>query len=113
MPRVKLDGVSEGMVVAADVKNMDDMLLIPAGCALSARHIKMLRTWGVSEIQIEGEESGSTTLLKIAPEVLERLESELKKFFWDFDAAAPAQKEIFNLVLRRRARASLNHGQLH
>lgn len=110
MPRVKLDAVTEGMLVAADVKNMDDMLLIPAGCELSARHIKILRTWGISEIQIDGEEKNSTTLLKISPEVLQRLDAELRKLFWQFDAGSAAQQEIFKLALRRRARAAITQG---
>ncbi len=96
------------MVVAADVKNLDDMLLIPAGCELSARHIKILRTWGISDIQIEGNEKSSTTFLKISPETLLKLENELKGIFWDFDTESPAQQEIFKIALRRRARAALN-----
>ena len=108
MPRVKLESVTEGMIVAADVKNMDDMLLIPAGCELNSRHIKILRTWGVSEIQVDGEEKGSTTLLKIDPKLLEKLEAELKSLFWNFEKDLPAQQEIFKLALRRRARAVLN-----
>jgi hypothetical protein len=110
MPKVKLDAVTEGMTVAADVKNMDDMLLVPAGCVLTARHIKILRTWGISEIQTDGEEQTSTTLMTIAPEVLHRLEDELLSTFWEFDATSPAQNEIFKLALRRRARAYLNQG---
>jgi hypothetical protein len=113
MPKIKLDAVTEGMTVAADVKNMDDMLLAPAGCILTARHIKILRTWGISEIQIDGEEQGSTTLMTIAPDVLHRLEDELMKIFWDFDPALPAQQEIFKLALRRRARAFLNQTPSH
>ena len=108
MPRVKLDSVTEGMVVTADVKNMDEMLLIPAGCELTARHVKILRTWGISEIQVDGAENDSTTLLKIAPEMLQRLEAELKKIFWEFDPENPVQREIFKLALRRRARNALN-----
>lgn len=104
-----MDSVCEGMIVAADVKNMDDMLLIPAGCELSARHIKVLRTWGIAEIQVDGEEQASTTMMKIAPEVLERLEAELRKQFWSLDPESEAQKEVFNLALRRRARAVVNH----
>lgn len=100
----------EGMVVAAEVKNMDDMLLIPAGCELSQRHIKILRTWGISEIQVEGAEQTSTTLLKIAPEVLQRLEAELRKLFWQFDPASTAEQEVFKLALRRRARAAIAQG---
>jgi hypothetical protein len=116
MPKVKLDAVNEGMVVTADVKNMDEMLLIPAGCELTARHIKILRTWGISEIQVDGAESDSTTLLKIAPEILQRLEAELKKIFWEFDPDNAAQREIFKLALRRRARNALNqvgHAAIH
>lgn len=109
MARVKVDALSEGMVVAADVKNMDDMLLLPAGCELTARHIKVLRTWGISEIQVEGGgPSGSTTLLKVAPEILENLRAELKALFWPGDHDAPAQQEIFRLALRNRVRIHLN-----
>jgi hypothetical protein len=108
MPKIKLDAVSEGMTVAADVKNMDDMLLVPAGCVLTERHIKILRTWGISEVQIDGEEQGSTTLMTIAPDVLCRMEDELRKTFWEFDSKLPVQQEIFKLALRRRARAFLN-----
>ena len=108
MPRVKLDAVIEGMTVAADVKNMDDMLLIPAGCVLSARHINILRTWGISEVQTEGEEQEAATLITIAPEILEKLEAELKNSFWQYDPKSPVQHEIFQLALRRRARAFLN-----
>jgi hypothetical protein len=112
MPRVKLDSVIEGMTVAADVKNMDDMLLIPSGCTLTARHINILRTWGISDIVTEGEDQSSTTLVTLAPEILQELNDELKKHFWDYDEKIPAQKEIFNLALRRRARAALaeTHG---
>jgi hypothetical protein len=113
MPRVKLDAVAEGMTVAADVKNMDDMLLIPAGAVLTARHIKILRTWGISEIQTDGEEEGSTTLMTIAPDVLQKMQDELVKLFWDFNANEPVQQEIFKLALRRRARAFLNTTSTH
>lgn len=110
MPRIKLDSVVEGMTVAADVKNMDDMLLIPAGCILTARHINILRTWGISEIQTEGEEQEATTLITIAPEILAKLEAELQKLFWQYDPGSSVQREIFQLALRRRARAFLNQG---
>lgn len=97
------------MVVAAEVKNMDDMLLLPAGCELTERHIKVLRTWGVSEIQIEGGgRTGSTTLLKVAPELLEKFRAELNALFWPGDSEGAAQKEIFRLALRGRVRAHLN-----
>lgn len=109
MPKIKLDAVTEGMIVAADVKNMDDMLLIPAGCELTARHINILRTWGISEIQTEGNDAPNP-LTTIAPEVLRRLQDELSKIFWNYDPNFPAQQEVFRLALLRRARTAATQG---
>lgn len=110
MRKVKLDDLQEGMVVAADVKNLDDMLLIPAGSELTARHIRILRTWGIPEVAVEtgGEgEENTDPLLKLAPETAAKLESDVRSRFWKLDGTNPAQKELLRLTLRRAARQLL------
>lgn len=105
--KVKLDDLQEGMKVAADVKNLDDMLLIPAGCELTARHIRILQTWGVAEVSIEsGEEDTNVNdpLKRLPPEVLERLQGEVASSFQALDLAQPVQAELFRLLVLRRAR---------
>ena len=52
MSRIKTEQLKEGMVVVTDVKNMDDMLLIPAGAKLTSRQIGILQSWGVLEIDV-------------------------------------------------------------
>jgi hypothetical protein len=106
MPKIKLDSLQEGMVVAADVRNMDDMLLLPAGCELSGRHIQILRTWGVAEVMVEatGEaEAAADPLAKLSPEEAARLEAEVRSQFHNYDEANVVQKELLRLMLRRRA----------
>jgi hypothetical protein len=106
MPKVKLDNLNEGMVTAAEIRNSDDMLLIPSGCELTARHIRVLKTWGIPEIQVEacGEaEDPSNPLLKLSPEQVAAIESEMRARFWRFDEANPVQQEILKLTVRRRA----------
>ena len=105
--RVKLDDLQEGMKVAVEVKNMDDMLLIPAGCELTGRHIRILQTWGITEVSVEstGEEAEAVDPLKqVAPEVLERLTVEVQQACPALDMTQPVQAELFRILLARKVR---------
>jgi hypothetical protein len=110
MPRVKTELLQEGMVVVTDVKNMDDMLLIPAGCTLTERQINILQAWGVEEIEVQqaGDTGNSDPLARLSPEVLARLTAEIKAHFWQPDEANPVFVEIFKLMLQRRARRAVS-----
>ena len=107
MPKIKLASVHEGMVVTTDVKNMDHMLLISAGCVLTEKHINVLHAWGIAEVRIESgtavDDSGDI-LQEIPAEVLEHIRIELTSIFWEPIDKSSVQAEAFDLVLRRRAR---------
>jgi hypothetical protein len=106
MPRVKTELLQEGMVVANDVKNIDDMLLIPAGCSLTERQINILQAWGVTEIEIQNSDALGDTdpLTKLTPEQFAKATAEVKSLFWKPDESNPVYEEIFKLILSRRAR---------
>jgi hypothetical protein len=110
MPKVKLESLQEGMVVTSDVKNMDNMLLIPAGCALTEKHINILNAWGIPEIQVQScdnsEDSGDI-LQKLPPATLAKITRELQAIFWEPTDKTPIQKEVFDLMLLRAARQAL------
>jgi hypothetical protein len=105
MPRIKTELLQEGMVVSCDVKNIDNMLLIPSGCKLTARQIGILQAWGVSQIDVAtlGEGGDTDRLAKMAPEMVEKLSQEIRDTFWKVDEADPVFAELFKLLLRRRA----------
>ncbi|MGA2867106.1 MAG: hypothetical protein ABSF95_21735 [Verrucomicrobiota bacterium] len=110
MPNVKLEALQEGMVVTTDVRNLDNMLLIPAGCALSDRHINILCAWGIAEIQVEAcedSEDAKDLLQQLPPGRLDQLTRELAATFWEPVDKGPVQQEVFNLVLRRQAKRAL------
>ena len=107
MPKVKIEQLREGMLVAAEVKNMDNMLLLPAGCRLTQRHINILEAWGIAEVNIEDAGQAAqpaNPLAVLSPAELERLTEQTKALFWELDLASPVQAAVFNAVLRRRAR---------
>ena len=105
MPRIKTESLTEGMVVSADVKNIDQMLLIPSGCTLTARQIGILQAWGVDNIEVTSAgDSGSADMLETMPaDALERLTAEVRASFWKADDADPVFAELFKVILRRRA----------
>ena len=108
MPKIKIESIQEGMVVVSDVKNIDNMLLIPAGCTLSGRQINILKAWGVGEVEVVASEAHEETdiLTKLSAEEVERLSAEVKKRFWRVDESNPVFMEIFILILQRQVRAT-------
>jgi molybdopterin biosynthesis enzyme len=105
MPRVKTELLQAGMQVASDVKNIDNMLLIPAGAELTERHIGILEAWGVTdvEVQVSAGAEDADPLAKLPPEVVARLTAEIKSRFWQADESNPVYLEVVKLMLHRRA----------
>jgi hypothetical protein len=106
MPQVKTESLKEEMVVTRDVKNIDNMLLIPSGTTLTERHINILQAWGVAEIEVKDSPAGDAAndpLAKLSPEELAKLTDEVKARFWKPDETNPIFTEVFNIILRRRA----------
>ena len=99
------------MVVAGDVKNIDNMLLIPAGCALTRRHINILQAWGVLEIDVQGSPTAEDTdpLAELSPDETAKLSAELRSIFWQPEDSNPVFAEIFKLMLQRRVRRNKAH----
>ena len=106
MPRIQTDALKEGMVVACDVKNIDNMLLIPEGCALTERQINILQAWGVAEIEVQNSQAieDPNPLAKLAPEEIAKLAAEIQSLFWEPDTSNSVIAEILKVILQRRAR---------
>lgn len=110
MLRVKADQLKEGMRVARDVKNIDGMLLVAAATELNARQVDILQSWGVTEVEIEGDANQASLcnpMARLSAEDLSRLTAELKARFWRPEEFSPVQTEIFALMLERQARRSM------
>ena len=76
MTTVKTTEIEEGMVLAHEVKGPNGKLLLAKDTVLNAKHIRILKTWGINEITIPGgpeenEETFSQEELDSAAEVFE------------------------------------------
>ncbi len=107
MPRTKTESLQPGMVVASDVKNIDGMLLFPAGASLTERQIDILQAWGVAEIDVQADpdsENNSDPLAKLPPEVLAQWTAEAKALFWKLNENDLIEAEVLKLMLHRRVK---------
>jgi len=108
--RVKAEELQPGMVVAAEVKNLDGMLLAPSGCELSERQIGILQAWGVTEVDIEATAEAAQArdpLAQLPPETLAKITADLRARYWKPDDFGPVPAEIYKLMLLRQARRIL------
>jgi hypothetical protein len=79
---VNIAEVKPGMVLAADAVNPRGALLIRAGQSLNEKNIRMLKSWGVSNVLvIRDEEEEETGEEDIAAPDDQTIEEEVRKRF--------------------------------
>lgn len=107
MGLLTIDSVEEGMVLKSDVHDRSGRLLLGSGAELNAKHIRMFRTWGVTEADIVGiddQACGTSLAADLDPACMEAAENELRPLFRNADLSYPAMGELFRLCLLRKVR---------
>jgi hypothetical protein len=106
--KVTLDNLTPQMVLGADVRDRSGRLLLGGGTELTERHLYILRTWGVVEVEIVGIEDGCTDTKApetIDPKLLEPIESKIYPIFSHTDKEHPAIKELMRMRIIREAKS--------
>ncbi|MCW8918597.1 MAG: hypothetical protein OQL08_07245 [Gammaproteobacteria bacterium] len=94
-----------GMVLGADVKDLSGRLLLNAGTEVQQQHLKVLRTWGVSGVEVVGEGGeepavgdSHTVAAALSPEALTAIEGEIEKRFVAVTLSHPVMVALVALV---------------
>ncbi len=104
MPKkVSLEELEEGSVLASPVLNSFGQTLVGAGATLTAKHLNVLKTWGVHQVNIKTEDDSDIEgASKISDEVKKVAEEQFnKRLKWK-----PSNKfewEIYNIGLMNAA----------
>jgi hypothetical protein len=106
MSLIPYHDLQPGMTVAAHVLGPDGRILIPAGKALEARHLTLLRAWGIGEIQI----GDAPRLPRPDARTIRMAEDEARAKLGTADQTDPFIKELLRLCALRRLRAHLTGG---
>lgn len=105
-----INDIKEGMVLAGDITNRHGNILLKAGSALSAKDILILKTWGITEIDVEGVDRDKVQqreMESLSPEVLEKIEGELAELFPEV-ADNPIIQELYRITRKFKLKDALS-----
>ena len=112
MANVNVAQIEPGMVLGDDLKDQNGRFLLAKGVELSTKHLKIMKTWGVVEADIDGvteQEMGEKQAANIDPQILEKAEEIEKQRFNLSDLEHEAVQHLFQIcVLRRAKKISIN-----
>lgn len=96
------------MVLASDLKGSGGRLLLPAGVELQDNHLRTLKAWGVSEVDVcvdeeEEEQENDSVSPKVSENQLAQARNYLQSFFALTDLQHPAIANIFNYATQHTA----------
>ena len=107
MALVLIENLVPGMVVKHNVKDRSGRLLLTEGTALEAKHLGILRMWGVMEVEVnaeaEPEPDRPAPQEDLDAQALERAAREIAAIFVHNDPEHPCIRELMHLCTRRRA----------
>jgi len=64
MSKITTNDIEPGMILSSDVKDRGGRTLLKAGVELTEKHLKVFKTWGITHIEVEGDET-TTSLQEV------------------------------------------------
>ena len=97
MGLINVDKIEPGMVLADKVLTSKRMMLLPEGTTLTEGHLMTFKTWGITEVNVVGEnDSGAAE--ELSPEEKEALREEIDKIFKFNNLSGPFTKKLHELA---------------
>lgn len=104
MVKLHIDDLEVGMRLGCDLKGANGRFLLPKGVEIEEKHLRILKIWGVNEIDIEGEIEGEgASKANFSPAILERSKELVDDLFALSNTEFPPVIELQRLSLNKTA----------
>jgi len=90
-----------GMVLAADVLDQRGRLLVPAGKELSEKHVRALPAWGVTRLEVDGDDVAGVA--EVEPWAREEATAEIDRIFSRVNRDHPLMAALGPVCVERKA----------
>jgi putative nucleotidyltransferase with HDIG domain len=97
---VNVDDLRKGMVLASDLKDSVGRFLLRQGTVIQDKHIHILKSWGITEADIEGldrKKASDEIKLQIDPDILQKCEDYASALFQYSNSDHEAIRELKRL----------------
>lgn len=106
MAILPIDNLEPGMTLKSAVSDRSGRLLLPAGVELDEKHLKIFRTWGISEADIEGESEEEESIeeidFNVDPLVMAKAQQEVEQLFIHNDVQHQMIRELMRICISKR-----------
>ncbi|MGN7611074.1 hypothetical protein ACQZV8_03205 [Magnetococcales bacterium HHB-1] len=111
---IPLNKIEPGMVVSADVLDRSGRLLLGKETAITKRHLRIFKTWGITEIEIKTDpiedappKKEETTPQEAIPKKIRTETLQwVKDRFQHIDLTIPAAQQLFKICFERKLQAA-------
>ena len=105
MGYIAVDSLEQGMILSEDVRDINTRLLLSKGQKIVPKHIRILKIWGVTEVNIVGSAQDKDEEMPAAdPERMEHIKDAVDLEFKHLDLKHPILFEIYKGSLVHRLR---------
>ena len=105
---IHINKLKPGMVLEEEVRDISGRLLLKKGKNIQSAHIRIFKIWGVTEVNIRGNNGSKNTVdSDFDPEKIAKIKEATESLFRHADLDHPALKEIFRISVQFRSQHSL------
>jgi hypothetical protein len=109
MGSMHINKLKPGMVIDEEVRDINGRLLLKKDKEIQPAHIRIFKIWGVTEVNIRGNNGSKDTSAGPAdPELVEKIKESTLDLFRHVDLEHPAIKEIFRISILFRSKYNLS-----
>lgn len=106
MAIIPLESLEIGMTLKSAVCDRSGRLLLPVGAELSGKHLKVFRTWGVTEADIvadcNDESENGPAPISGDPVVIAAAQEAVERLFFHNDPQHPLINELIRICVARK-----------
>ncbi len=100
---LNLEHLKPGMKLVGDVMESSGRVLLSAGTVINERHLKIFKTWGITEANVAGSQSDEARneFDSDDPEDLSKAKAHASRLFRHTDQRNPVIRELIRLCILR------------
>ncbi len=84
-------------------------MLLPAGAVIEAKHLRLLRTWGIQDVSLQSADDEMTDDDSEFSEEVRQLAEERLKARWRWSPRRPIEQELYDCALEHTCQ-TIVHG---
>lgn len=111
MGLANVNELKEGMVLQDHVSNRHGNVLLKKGDTLTQKNIVLLKSWGITEVDIGSFDSNQVEGLEkefLPPEIIASIDSEVKGLFPEFKDN-PLMAKLYGIVKKAKMKSAVEN----